>query len=81
MLKVSPEWNAFLDLIMEDEEGMMITETDTKQKRDEVAQGRSKRQKEVDIRPEKRENSPTVSRRTGNPAGFYSEDWDEFQQE
>ena len=37
MLEVPPEWNAFPDLIMEDEECMMITETDTKRKRDEVA--------------------------------------------
>ena len=26
-------------------------------------------------------HSPRVSRRTQNPAGFYSEDWDELQQE
>ena len=25
--------------------------------------------------------SPTVSRRTQNPAGFYYNDWDEFKQE
>ena len=30
---------------------------------------------------EKREHSLMVSWRTQNPAGFYSEDWDEFQQE
>ena len=61
MLEVPPEWNAVPDLIMEDEEGMMITETDTKQKRDEVAQGRRKRRKDDDICLEKREHSPTVS--------------------
>ena len=37
MLEVPPEWNAVPDLIIKDEEGMMITETDTKRKRDEVA--------------------------------------------
>ena len=66
---------------MEDKEGMMITETDTKRKRDEVAQGRRKRRKEANICPEKREYSPRVSQRTQNPLGFYSEDWDELQQE
>ena len=66
---------------MEDKEGMMITETDTKPKRDEVAGGRRKRWKEDDICPEKHEHSPMVSRSIQNPAGFYSEDWDEFQQE
>ena len=35
----SSEWNAVPDLIMEDKDGVMITEADTKQKRDEVAQG------------------------------------------
>ena len=37
MFEFPPEWNAVPDLIMEDEEGMMITETDTKRKRNEVA--------------------------------------------
>ena len=37
MLEVPPEWNAVPDLIMEDDEDLMITETDTKQKRDEEA--------------------------------------------
>ena len=37
--------------------------------------------REDNIRPEKREHSPTVSGRTGNPEGFFSEDWDELQQE
>ena len=35
MLEIPPEWNAFPALIMEDKE--MIMETDTKEKRDEVA--------------------------------------------
>ena len=37
MLEIPPEWNAVPDLIMEDKEGMMITETDNKWKRDDVA--------------------------------------------
>ena len=36
---------------------------------------------EDDLHPEKRKHSPMVSRRTQNPAGFYSEDWDELQPE
>ena len=58
-----------------------VTEAATKQKRDEVAWGRRKPQNKDDIRPGKREHSPRVSWRTRNPAGFYPEDWDEFQQE
>ena len=81
MLEVPPEMNAVPDLIMEDEEGMMITETDTKRNRDEVARGCKKQRKEDDIRLEKHEHSTMVSWRTQNPAGFYSKDWDEFQQE
>ena len=49
MLEVPPKWNVVPDLIMEDEE--MIMETDTKRKRDEVAGGRRKQRKEDDIRP------------------------------
>ena len=37
MSEVPPDWNAVPDLIMEDDKGLMITETDTNQKRDEVA--------------------------------------------
>ena len=33
LLEIPPEWNAVPDLLMEDKEGMMITETDTKPKR------------------------------------------------
>ena len=42
MLEIPPEWNVATDLIMEDEEELMITKTDNKQKIDEVAQGRRK---------------------------------------
>ena len=38
-------------------------------------------QKEDVIHPEKREYSLMVLPRTQNPAGFYSEGWNEFQQE
>ena len=81
MFEIPPEWNAVPDLIMKDKEGMMITETDTKWKRDKVAQGRRKQLKEDNICPEKCEHSPRISRRTQNQAGFYSENWDELQQE
>ena len=37
MLQVPPAWNEVPDLMMEDEDGMMIKEADTKRKRDEVA--------------------------------------------
>ena len=40
MLEVPPELNAVPDLIMEDEEVLMITKTDSNGKRDEVAWGR-----------------------------------------
>ena len=80
-VEIPPEWNAVPDLIMEDEEGIMIMETDTKRKRDKVAWGRRKRRKEDDIRPEKHEHLPKVSWRTWNPAGFYLTDWNELQQE
>ena len=60
---------------METEDGRMILEAATKWKRNEVAHGQRKRQREDEIRPEKREQ------RTHNLAGFYSEEWDESQQE
>ena len=54
MLEVPLAWTEVPDLMMEDEDGIMIMKADTKQKRDEVAQGRRKRQKEDDIHLEKR---------------------------
>ena len=36
--------------------------------------------KEDKIRAEKREHSPAVKKRTHNPSGLYSEDWDKLQQ-
>ena len=35
--EIPPEWNAIPDLIMENQDDIMITEADTKHKRDEVA--------------------------------------------
>ena len=37
MLEIPPEWNTVPNMIMEEEEELMITETDNKQKRDDVA--------------------------------------------
>ena len=81
MLEVPPEWNEIPDMMMEDEDALPEAEGSTKWKRDEVAKRRRKQQKEDDIRPEKRGHSPTVSRRTQNIQGFYSENWNEVQQE
>ena len=52
-----------------------------KRRRDEIARGRRKRRKKDNICAEKWEHSPTTSRRMQNPEGFYSEDWDDDQQE
>ena len=81
MLDALPVWNEVPDLVMETKDGRMIPEAPTKRKRDEVALGQRKQRREDDTRPEKPEHSPTVSWRTQNPAGFYSEDWNELQQE
>ena len=69
------------DLMIEDEDFRPPSEAAVKQKIDEVAWGLRKRQKEDDIRTEKNAHSPTVSQRTQNPEGFYSEDWNEALQE
>ena len=81
MLEVTPEWNEVTDMMMEDENVLPEAEGSTKRKRDEVARGWRKRRKEDDIWPEKCGHLPIMSRRTQNPEGFYSEDWNEFQQE
>ena len=49
MLEISPELNTVPDLIIEDEEKLMITETNSKRKRNEVARGRRNWRKEDDI--------------------------------
>ena len=81
MLEVPPEWNDVPDLMMEDKDVRPATKAAVKRKIDEEALGRRKQRKEDDIHPEKREHSPTVSRRTWNLEGFFSEDWNEAQQE
>ena len=83
MLDAPLACNEVPDLMMKAEDGRMIPEAATKQRREEVARvarGRRKRQREVEIRPEKHKHSSTDSRRTHNPAGFYSEEWDDTQQ-
>ena len=77
MLEVPPEWNEVADLMMEDEASMMITEAATKGKKLEGG-GKGRRKMISDQR-----NVNILPRYLGeheNPAGFYSEDWDEFQQ-
>ena len=81
MLEVPLEWNEVPDLMMEDEDVPPATEATVKRKIDDVAQGWRKWQKKDDISPEKRAHLLTLSRRTRNPEGFYSEDWNEVQHE
>ena len=81
MLEIPSEWNEVPDLIIEDKDVRPATEVADKRKIDEEAWGQRKQQKGDDIHPKKHEYSPTVSRRTRNPEGFYSEDWNEAQQE
>ena len=57
-------WKDFEDLIMDDQEILEENTRPEKRRRDEVAQGRSKRRKEDDHRAEKREHSPSTSKRT-----------------
>ena len=81
MLEIPPEWNAVTDLIMEDKEGMMITKTDSKWKRDKVAQGKEETAEERRYPPIETQTFTHGILGTQNPAGFYSEDLDEIQQE
>ena len=81
MLEVPPEWNEVLDLMMEEEDVLPEATGSTKRRQDEISRGWRKRLKEDDIQLEKCVHSPTVSRRIQNPEGFYSEDWNEVQQE
>ena len=67
--------------MMEDKDVLLEAEGYTKRKRDEITMGRRKQQKEDDIRPEKCLHLSTASQSTQNPEGFYSEDWNEVQQE
>ena len=70
------------DLILDD--GDMLPEDLQPEKRrmEEISRGRRKRRHEEDLRGDKREHSPTESRRVHHPQGFYSEEWDKgFQDE
>ena len=58
MLEVPPDWNEVSDLMMEEEDFLPEAAGSTKRKRDEVTRGQRKRQKEDDIRPEKRGHCP-----------------------
>ena len=80
MSEVPPELNEVPDLMMEEEYVQPATEAAVKRKIDEVARGWRKQWKEEDIWHEKREHPPTVSQRTRNQEGFYSEDWNEALQ-
>ena len=81
MLELPPVWNKVQDLIMDG--GDMISEDlrPEKRKREEISRGRRKRRHEEDIRVDKREHIPTESCRVHHPQGFYSEEWNEDQQE
>ena len=81
MLEVPPEWNEVPDLMMEEEDVLPKVTGSSKRRHGEVSRGQIKWQKEDDIQPQKRGHSPTVSWRIQNPEGFYSEDWNEVQQE
>ena len=81
MLEIPLEWNEVPDLMTEDKDVRPTIEAAVKRKIDEVAWWRRKWRNEDDIHPEKHAHSPTVSRRTQNTEGFYSEDWNEALQE
>ena len=69
------------DLILDD--GDMLPEDLQPEKRrmEEISRGRRKRRHEEDLRGDKQEYSPTESRRVHHPQGFYSEEWNDDQQE
>ena len=81
MLKFFLEGDEVSDPRSEDEDFLLEAEEYTKWKKDEVTLGWMKRQKEDEIRTEKSLHLPSASRRTHNPERFYSEDWNEVQQE
>ena len=81
MLEIPPKWKEVLDVMMEEGEILPEDMRPDKQKRVEISRGRRKQRKEDNIRTEKREHSPAISRRVQNPEGFYSKDWDEDKQE
>ena len=75
------EGNEVSKLGLDNEDFLLEAEGYTKWKKDEVALGRIKRQKENEIRPEKSLHLPSASMRTHNPERFYSDDWNEVKQE
>ena len=86
-VKAEERLNVFLEvdevsnLRLEDEDLLGEAKRDTKRKKDAVALGQIKRQTEDEIRPERSLHLPSASRRAHGPERFYSEDWNEFQQE
>ena len=66
---------------LEDEDLLHEAEGDTQRKKDVVALGRIKGQKEDEIQPERSLHLPSASWRAHDPERFYSEDWNEVQQE
>ena len=80
-LNEPPGWNDVEDLIMVDGEILEENTRPEKRRREEISQGWRKRRKKDNICTEKREHSPSTSKRTRNPEGFYSENWDDDQQE
>ena len=81
MLDTPLGWNEVKDLILDDGDILSENTRPEKRRRDEIAWGWRKQKKEDDIHAEKQEHSPTTSRRTENPEGFFYEDWNEDQQE
>ena len=81
MLEKFLEGNEVSKLRLGDEDFLLEAEGYTKQKREEVALGRIKRQTEDDFQPDKCLHLSSASWRTHNPERFYSEDWNEVQQE
>ena len=63
MLEIPLEWNEVPDLIMEDGDILPEEMRPDKQRRDEISRGQRKLRKEDNIRAEKLEHSPIVSRR------------------
>ena len=69
------------DLRLEEEDLLHEAEGDTERKKDTVAMGRIKRQKEDEIQLERSLYLPLASRSAHDPERFYSEDWNKVQQE
>ena len=72
--RLSLEVDEVSDLRLEDEDLLHEAEGDTKRKKDAVALGEIKRQKEDEMGPERSLHLPSSSQRTHNPERFYSED-------